>query len=189
MEGEVNILREVEERKRRAWESAVPHWVSRLFDERFSKVPPGTDFRELGLPESVQGLVIKKTEHGKMVSLTLESGTYEFSSHVLRWPDENHLDVLEGGLTIRSTLSLKRNNELLLELECSRTTSGLGIAGPIPEKESRVDNVTAFVNGPWVEEIKYFAGQVFNVEDMQKVKLREEQKQSYLEEMKKRFGL
>jgi hypothetical protein len=188
MEGEGNILREVEERKRQAWESAVPYWVSRLFDERFSEVPPGTDFRELGLPESVQGLAIK-TQHGRMVFLTLVSGTYEFNSQILQWPDENLLDVREGGLVIRSTLGLKRNDELLLELKCSRTTSGLGIGCPIPEREYKVDDVTAFVNGPWVEDIKYFAGQVFNVEDKQKAKMREEQKQRELQDMKKRFGL
>ena len=189
MEGEVNILTEIEERKRRAWESAAPYWVSRLFNERFSKVSPGIDFRELGLPENVKGLAVKKTEHGRMVSLALESGTYEFNSDIFRWPDESLLDAPERGLKVRSILSLRRDGELLMELECSRTTSGLGVAGPIPEKEYRVDNVTAFVNGPWVDEIKYFANQVFNVEDKQKTKLIEEQKQGYLQEMKRRFGL
>ena len=185
MSDESEIRAEVERRKRRAHEVGVVKSVFRLFHERLGDFTPNTDYREYQLPDSVRNVVVTVSEQtGKSVEIFFEERSYKFSSSITAWPDL----TFEGGETIRSILRLRSDRKLLLELECSRTTPIFG-REYIYGRELRVDEVLAFVEGPWVQEINDFAGQVFNAEDLQKTKMREEQKQRELQEMKKRFGL
>jgi hypothetical protein len=185
MDQETEIRAEVEKRKRGAWETGVVINVFRLFHERLGDFTPNTDYREYRLPDSVRNVVVTVLgQAGKSVEIFFEERSYKFSSSITAWPDL----TLEGGEKITSKLRLRSDRKLLLELECSRTTPIFGreyICG----RELRVDEVLAFVEGPWVQEINDFAGQVFNAEDQQKAKMREEQEQRQLQETKKRFGL
>jgi hypothetical protein len=182
---ELEIRAEIEKRKRRAWETEIVINVFRLFHERLGDFTPNTDYREYQLPDSVRNVVVTVLEQaGKSVEIFFEERSYKFSSSITAWPDL----TFEGGETIRSQLCLRSGVDLLLELECSRTTPTFG-REYIYGRDLRVDEVLAFVEGPWVQEINDFAGKVFYAEDMQKVKMREEQKQCELQEMKKRFGL
>lgn len=185
MNEELEIRVEVEKRKRRAWETGVVINVFRLFHERLGDFIPNTDYREYQLPDSVRNVVVTVMEQtGKSVEIFFEERSYKFSSSITAWPDL----TFEGGETIWSKLRLRSDGKLLLELECSRTTPTFG-REYIYGRDLRVDEVLAFVEGPWVQEINDFASKVFYAEDMQKAKMREEQRQCELQEMKKRFGL
>jgi hypothetical protein len=182
---ESEIRAEVEKRKRRAWETGIVINVLRLFHERLGDFTPNTDYREYQLPESVRNVVVTALEQaGKSVEIFFEERSYKFSSSISVWPDL----TFEGGETIRSQICLRSGADLLLELECSRTTPIFG-REYIYGRDLKVDEVLAFVEGPWVQEINDFSGKVFYAEDMQKAKMREEQKQRELQEMKNRFGL
>ena len=185
MNEELQIRVEVEKRKRRAWETGIVINVFRLFHQRLANFIPNTDYREYQLPDSVRNVAVTMSgKTGKSVEIFFEERSYKFISEVTAWPDPTS----EGGETIRSKLRLRGDRKLLLELECSRTTPIFG-REYIYGKDLRVDEVLAFVEGPWVQEINDFAGKVFCAEDMQKTKMREEQEQRELQEMKKRFGL
>ena len=185
MNQEQEIREEVDRRKRRAHEVGIVKSVFRLFHERLANFTPNTDYREYQLPDSVRNVAVTMSgKTGKSVEIFFEELSYKFISEVTAWPDPTS----EGGETIRSKLRLRGDGKLLLELECSRTTPIFG-REYIYGRDLRVDEVLAFVEGPWVQEINDFAGKVFYAEDMQTAKMREEQKQRELQEMKKRFGL
>ena len=185
MNEELQIRVEVEKRKRRAWETGIVINVFRLFHQRLANFIPNTDYREYQLPDSVRNVAVTMSgKTGKSVEIFFEERSYKFISEITAWPDP----TFEGGETIRSRLRLRSERKLLLELECSRTTPIFG-REYIYGRDLRVDEVLAFVEGQWVQEINDFAGKVFYAEDMQKAKTREEQKQRELQEMKKRFGL
>jgi hypothetical protein len=182
---ESEIRAEVERRKRRAHEVGVVKSVFRLFHERLGDLTPNTDYREYQLPDSVRNVVVTVLEQtGKSVEIFFEERSYKFSSSITAWPDL----TFEGGETIRSILRLRSGRKLLLELECSRTTPIFG-REYIYGREPKVDEVLAFVEGPWVKEINIFASEVFSAVDQQEARMREGQKQRELQEMKKRFGL
>jgi hypothetical protein len=182
---EQEIRAEVERRKRRAHEVGIVKSVFRLFHERVGDFTPNTDYREYQLPDSVRNVVVTMSgKTGKSVEIFFEERSYKFISEITAWPDPTS----EGGETIRSKLRLRGDGKLLLELECSRTTPIFG-REYIYGRDLRVDEVSAFVEGPWMQEINDFAGKIFAAEDMQEAKMREEQKQRELQEMKKRFGL
>lgn len=182
---ESEIRAEVERRKRRAHELGVVKSVFRLFHERLGDLTPNTDYREYQLPDSVRNVVVTVLEQtGKSVEIVFEERSYKFSSSITAWPDM----TFEGGETIRSQLCLRSGVDLLLELGCSRTTATFG-REYIYGKDLRVVEVLAFVEGPWVEEINNFASEVFSAVDQQEARMRGEQKQREVQEMKKRFGL
>jgi hypothetical protein len=52
-----------------------------------------------------------------------------------------------------------------------------------------VSDVTAFIEGVWVEEINRFAQQVFSLAGQKSARSREDSKQRELEKLKNRFGL
>ena len=185
MNQEQEIREEVEKRKRRAHEVGIVKSVFRLFHERLANFTPNTDYREYQLPDSVRNVAVTMSrKNGKSVEIFFEDRSYKFISEITAWPDPTS----EGGETIRSKLRLRGDRRLLLELECSRTTPIFG-REYIYGRDLRVDEVLAFVEGSWVQEINDFTGKIFYAEDMQKAKMREEQKQRELQEMKKRFGL
>ena len=185
MNQEQEIREEVEKRKRRAHEVGIVKSVFRLFHERLANFTPNTDYREYQLPDSVRNVAVTMSrKNGKSVEIFFEDRSYKFISEITAWPDPTS----EGGETIRSKLRLRGDRKLLLELECSRTTPIFG-REYIYGRDLRVDEVLAFVEGSWVQEINDFTGKIFYAEDMQKAKMREEQKQRELQEMKKRFGL
>ncbi|HEX4031815.1 MAG TPA: hypothetical protein VHX20_15720 [Terracidiphilus sp.] len=191
MNEELEIRAEVKRRRLRAVEIGIVDAVFRLFQERLRVLKSGVDVRELGLPDTVKGVIIAD-QHGKYVphsiEVLLDERAYKFL-FIEIWPSSNDRDNEGEGQTIRSKLRLKSGGDLLLELECSRTTPIFGRHGYIYGKELRVDRVLAFVEGPWVEQIKEFVGQVFVAEDRQKAEIREEEKQRDLPDLKKRFGI
>jgi hypothetical protein len=181
----MEIRAEVEKRKRKAWETGIVTNVFRLFHERLGDFTPNADYREYQLPGPVRNVVVTMSGRaGKSVEIFFEERSYKFISEITAWPDPTS----EGGETIRSKLRLRSEKRLLLELECSRTTPIFG-KEYIYGRDLRVDEVLAFVEGPWVQEINDFAGEVFCAEDKQKAETREEQKHRELQELKKRFGL
>ncbi len=186
MNDESEIRAEVERRKRRAKEVGIVDIVFRLFEERLRDLKAKVDYREHHLPDSVKNVIVA-TRQGKYVPYSIEVVIDErpFKFVFVEFPP---VGEDEDGQTIKSKLRLRSGRELLLELECSRTTPIFGTEY-IFGRDLRVDQVLAFVEGTWVQEIKDFAHHVFDAEDQHKAKLRQEQRQRELEDMKKRFGL
>jgi hypothetical protein len=127
----------------------------------------------------------------KIVTFKIKDGRNETEAKEVFFGDRSYLFVFRqlpgvdpgGNDWTTGTIQVRQNGNLLFELYCT---------SDFEEYMGRVwkpFRVEAFLEGPWVDEVKAFAAQVEDLNRKQSMKPSVEQKHRELNDLKKRFGL
>ncbi len=182
---EEHIRAEIEKRKRRARDLKIVDNVFRLYREHLRYLEGDLAQGELSrdknrMPASVTSVVKSSSRLGgdavEQLEIALGEKTYIFAFK------ETTILTLDEYRTF-GRLAVKSEGTQVLELSC--TAEDEKYLGTTWE----VSDVTAFLEGAWVEEINRFAQQVFSLAGQQAAKSERERNQKELEDLKKNFGL
>jgi hypothetical protein len=178
MAEEERILLEVEKRRKRAEKLGLSDLLT-LFCDHLEYLKDGPNTGKL--PKSVTHVRVAETRSGRDSSQIREvffgEKSYVFVFKCHEWVDP-------GG-------EVDTSGHLLL-LRDSQTLFDLSVLGSVEEWTGRVwtpSIVEAFIEGPWVQEIKAFAQEVFELSDQRQRQSQTEGKKKELEDLKKNFGI
>jgi len=190
---EMRVRNEVAKRIRRAHETGVVKCAFRLFRDWLSKLNPKTDYRYFRLPDSVLNVVVSHPRIGpRSFEVFRNEGSYTFE-FIEAPPQRDLVDGGDGpifvnGQIFNSKLGVKMHGELLLELLCIRTEA-INNGWDYIETPFQHREVSAFIEGPWVNQICDLAEKAFGADDKRQLELREQNKQQQLSNLKNRFGI
>jgi hypothetical protein len=181
MNEEDQMRAEIEKRKQRARDLKIVDNVFKLYQEHLRHLNSDFDHDKNSMPSSVTRVVassrrsrgdsVKKTE----IVLAEKTYTFSFTESSMVMPDN---EVWTSG-----QLAIESEGMQMLELRCSAEDERY------VGRTWHVSDVTAFIEGAWVEEINRFAQQVFSLAGQRAAKFEDERKRKELEELKRKFGL
>ena len=181
MTEEEQIRAEVERRKQRARDLKIVDNVFKLYREHLCYLKADFNHDQNCMPKSVSKVVVSSSRNRwdavEQREIFLGDKAYSFgfreSSNVM--PDN---EVWRS-----ARLEVRTAERSVLELYCvAEDDRYMGTTW-------RVSEVTAFIEGPWVEEVNRFAQQVFSLAGQRSAKCQGESKHRELEDLKKKFGL
>jgi hypothetical protein len=178
MEELERIKAEVEKRRERAQQLGLVNLVFSLYRDhlRFFK----EDFKhEDGIvPQSVTKIVPSNSRDGTdRTEVFFGESSFVFVFH------ERTTCMPDGEYWTTGTIEIKQNEQLLFALYCTSTEDRyMG-------REWKPFRVEAFLEGPWVDEIKRFAAEVQDLREKRNKTFADKRKQQELDELKKKFGL
>jgi hypothetical protein len=190
---EMKVRNEVAKRIRRAHETGVVKCSFRLFRDWLSKLSPKTDYRYFRLPDSVLNVVVSHPRIGtRSFEVFRSEGSYIFE-FIEDPPQRDSVAGYDGpifvnGQIFKSKLAVKIHGDLLLELLCIRTEA-INNSWDYVETPFQSREVSAFIDGPWVNQICDLTEKTFGADDKRQLELREQSQQQRFSDLKNRFGI
>lgn len=181
MTEEEQIRVEVEKRKQRARDLKIIDNVFKLYREHLRYLKEDFNHERNCMPKSVIKVVVSSSRsRGDVVEqreIFLDDKAYSFGFRESR-------SIMPDGEEWRSArLEVRSAERSLLEIYCiAEEDEYMGTTW-------KVSDVTAFIEGPWVDEVNGFAQQVFSLAGQRSAKRQGENKQRELDDLKKKFGL
>jgi hypothetical protein len=175
---EERILAEVEIRRKRAEKLGLSDLLT-LFCDHLEYLKDGPNAERL--PKSVSNVRVSEIRSGRDL---VQMREIFFGEKPYAFVFKQHQCVDPSG-------ELDTIGHLLL-LKDGQTLFDLSVLGSVEEWTGRVwtpSTVEAFIEGPWVEEIKRFAQEVFELSDQRQRQSQSEGKKKELEDLKKKFGI
>ncbi len=175
------VKAEVAKRRERASQLGLVNIVFSLYRDHLMFFEDDFSHDDGRVPKSVTKIVTFQFKDGVNETVAKEvifgDRSYTFVFRERPGIDPGGDDWTTGSIEVR------QNSELLFELYCT---------SEVEEYMGRVwkpFRVEAFIEGPWVAEIKTFAAQVEELNRIRSIKSSDEGKLRELKELKKKFGL
>lgn len=186
MGDENSIDAEIAKRKQRARDLKIVDNVFKLYQEQLRYLTGdfagGENSRDQKrLPGTVSGVSKHSSREGidKVQTFDISLGEYGYSFFF----KEHDTEMPDGKVITFGRLGIQSKETLVLEIKCICQEEKYG------GTKWAVSDISAFIEGQWVEIVNEFAEQTFSLVAERVAKAQEERRLKELEEQRKKFGL
>ena len=178
---EAEIRAEVEKRKQRARDLRLDQIVFQLWHDHLKYLEENFDHEKCCMPKSLTKVVTRRQiaswDSKESVDLYLGDTCFTFAF------EEHNTTMPDGDIWTSGHILVSCDANTVFDLHCTCTEDRwMG-------REWHPSEIEGFIEGPWVDQVKKFAQQVFSLYGQSQSRFKQEREENELRRLKSKFGI